>query len=231
VRGLEKQLGRIARKSVVKVLEAEKTRINVTKDNLHEYLGPPVFRRKMPMHGVGIVTGLAWTPLGGVTLDVEATRVHTKNRGFKLTGQLGNVMRESAEIAYSYVTSNLEQFEGDPEFFDLAFVHLHVPEGATPKDGPSAGITMATALLSLARNQQVSRPIAMTGELTLTGKVLAVGGIREKLVAVKRVGIDEAILPEANRGDYEDLPEYIRQGLNIHFADDYRDVADIVFAD
>jgi ATP-dependent Lon protease len=229
VRNLEKQLGRIARKSVVKILREAETPIRITKRNLEEYLGPPQYKRTAPFSGIGIVTGLAWTPLGGATLDIEATRVHTLNRGFTLTGQLGDVMRESAEIAYSYIASNLAKFKGDVEFFDKAYVHLHVPEGATPKDGPSAGITMATALLSLARNQKVNRPIAMTGELTLTGRVLAVGGIREKLVAVKRAGISEAILPAANRGDYEELPEYIQRGLTVHFAARYEDVAAIVF--
>ena len=230
VRNLEKQLGRIARKSVIKILADKKTQLKVNRSNLEEYLGPPLFKRKTPLRGIGIVTGLAWTPLGGVTLDIEATRVHTMNRGFQLTGQLGEVMRESAEIAYSYISSNLAKFKGDPKFFDQAYVHLHVPEGATPKDGPSAGITMATALLSLARDQKINRPMAMTGELTLTGRVLPVGGIREKLIAVKRAGISEVILPDANRGDYGELPEHIQQGLNIHFATRYEDVADIVFA-
>jgi ATP-dependent Lon protease len=162
--------------------------------------------------------------MGGATLEIEATRVHTKNRGFKLTGQLGDVMRESAEIAYSYVSSHLGEYDGDPAFFDEAYVHLHVPEGATPKDGPSAGITMATALLSLARNEELARPLAMTGELTLTGRVLPVGGIREKLIAAKRVGIREALLPEANRGDYDELPEYIRRGIKVQFVGHFSEV-------
>jgi ATP-dependent Lon protease len=167
--------------------------------------------------------------MGGATLEIEATRVHTKNRGFRLTGQLGEVMRESAEIAYSYVSSHLGDYAGDPAFFDEAYVHLHVPEGATPKDGPSAGITMATALLSLARNESLARPLAMTGELTLTGRVLPVGGIREKLIAAKRVGIREALLPEANRPDYEELPDYIRRGLEVHFVAHFDEVVAAAF--
>ena len=181
------------------------------------------------MTGVGVVTGLAWTAMGGVTLNVEATRVHTKNRGFKLTGRLGEVMQESANIAYSYVSAHLEEYQADPKFFDEAFVHLHVPEGATPKDGPSAGITMATALLSLARGQQPDRLLAMTGELTLTGLGLPVGGIREKVIAARRVGIHELILPEANRSDVEELPDHIKEGLIIHFVERLRQVVDTVF--
>ncbi len=167
--------------------------------------------------------------MGGATLNIEATRVHTKNRGFKLTGKLGEVMQESANIAYSYISAHLEEYQADPKFFDEAFVHLHVPEGATPKDGPSAGITMATALLSLARGQQPSQPLAMTGELTLTGLVLPVGGIREKVIAARRVGIHEIILPEGCRGDAEELPEHIREGLTLHFVERFRQVVDLVF--
>ncbi len=229
VRNLEKQLGRIARKVVVQVLQDPKSKTKVTPDNLVQFLGQAVFRKQTPQRGIGIVTGLAWTALGGVTLDVEATRVHNKGRGFKLTGQLGEVMRESAEIAYSYVTSHLEEFGADPTFFDNAFVHIHVPEGATPKDGPSAGITMATALLSVARGKQITRPVAMTGELTLTGRVLPIGGVREKIVAAKRNGIKEVILPADNAGDFDELPEYIQKGITANFASDYSDVAAIVF--
>jgi ATP-dependent Lon protease len=229
VRNLEKQLSRIARKAALRVLADPATKVRVGPAEIKEYLGNPVFRRQTPQEGVGVVTGLAWTPLGGATLDIEATRVHTKNRGFRLTGQLGEVMRESAEIAYSYISSHLTEFGGDPAFFDEAYVHLHVPEGATPKDGPSAGVTMATALLSLARNEALARPYAMTGELTLTGRVLPVGGIREKLIAAKRNAVRAAILPAANRGDYDELPDYIRRGIAVEFVDHYAEVAALVF--
>lgn len=138
-------------------------------------------------------------------------------------------MRESADIAYSYIASHLKDFEGDPKFFDEAFVHLHVPEGATPKDGPSAGITMATALLSLARKQKIARVLAMTGELTLTGQVFPVGGIREKVIAARRNKVMELIVPEKNRRDLEELPGYLREGLTVQFARNYRDVYRIVF--
>ena len=213
----------------METLRKDSKPISVTGKNLQEFLGAPIFRKQVPQRGVGIVTGLAWTAMGGVTLDVEATLVHTKNRGFKLTGQLGEVMRESAEIAYSYIASKLARFDGNPEFFDQAFVHLHVPEGATPKDGPSAGITMATALLSLARDQKLRGQVAMTGEITLTGRVLAVGGIREKIIAARRSGIKEIILPEAVRGEFEELPEYVHKGMTINFVSQYEEVAALVF--
>jgi ATP-dependent Lon protease len=189
----------------------------------------PPFRKERLLEGVGIVTGLAWTSMGGATLPIEATRIHTLNRGFKLTGKLGEVMKESAEIAYSYISSHLKKYKGDPTFFDQAFVHLHVPEGATPKDGPSAGISMASALLSLARNQAPKKDVAMTGELTLTGQVLAIGGVREKVIAARRQKIFELILPEANRGDFEELPDYLKEGLTVHFASRYADVAKVLF--
>ena len=189
-----------------------------------------MFRQQVPERGIGIVTGLAWTAMGGATLDIEATRVHGISRGLKLTGQLGEVMRESAEIAYSYVAAHLVDYGANPEFFDTASIHLHVPEGATPKDGPSAGITMATALLSLARGKPMKRPLAMTGEMTLTGRVLAVGGIREKIIAARRAGVREIVLPDTVRGEFDELPDYIRAGLRFHFVSNFSEVARIAFA-
>ena len=229
VRQLEKQLGKLVRKAVVKLLDDPESKIRIGAKDLEEAFGMPVFRNERVLAGTGVITGLAWTSMGGATLPIEATRIHTLNRGFKLTGQLGEVMKESAEIAYSYVSSHLKQFGGDPTFFDQAFVHLHVPEGATPKDGPSAGITMASALLSLARNQAPKKGVAMTGELTLTGQVLPIGGVREKVIAARRQKIHELILPEANRGSYEELPDYLKEGLTVHFAKRYSDVAKVLF--
>lgn len=231
VRNLEKQLGRVVRKAAMRLVSGEKGPIKVGPKTLIEYLGKPFFGKEKLLSGVGVVTGLAWTPMGGATLSIEATQVHSLNRGFKLTGKLGDVMRESAEIAYSYISSHLKQFDGKVEFFESAFIHLHVPEGATPKDGPSAGVTMATALLSLARNQRIKRPLAMTGELTLTGSVYPVGGIREKVIAARRAGVMELLLPDANRGDFEDLPAHIRKGMTAHFIKHYREVVPIVFGD
>ncbi|MDX1605538.1 MAG: endopeptidase La, partial [Candidatus Competibacterales bacterium] len=229
VRNLEKQLGRILRKAAVRIVSGDDSRIRVGVKDLEHYLGKPSFRNERPVGGIGVVTGLAWTALGGATLDVEATLVHSKNRGFKLTGRLGDVMQESATIAYSYVAAHLADYKASPAFFDESYIHLHVPEGATPKDGPSAGITMATALLSLARGEKIARPLAMTGELTLTGRVLAVGGIREKVIAARRNKIMELIMPEANRGDYDELPDYLRQGMKIHFVGHLREVVKYVF--
>ena len=223
VRNLEKQLNKIIRKAAVKLLAGEK-KLSISGKNLTDFLGQPYFQTEKTQRGVGVVTGLAWTAMGGATLSIEANQVHSKQRGFKLTGQLGDVMKESAELAYSYVASNLSQFSLNPEQLDEAFLHLHVPEGATPKDGPSAGVTMATALLSLLMKKRVPRKVAMTGELTLTGQVLAVGGIREKVIAARRVGIKEVILPEACRRDFDELPDYLKQGLTVHFAEQYSDV-------
>ena len=231
VRGLDKQLGKIVRKAAVRIARGEKRAIRIGNNNLESILGAPVFRPERAQRGVGVITGLAWTSLGGVTLTIESTLIHSDARGFKQTGQLGDVMRESAEIAYSYVCANLGRYGADGDFFDKAFVHLHVPEGATPKDGPSAGITMATALLSLARKQRIKRVLAMTGELTLTGQVLPVGGIREKVIAARRARIVELILPAANRGDFDELPAHIRAGMTVHFASSYADVFAVAFDD
>jgi len=229
VRQLEKQLGKLVRKAVVQLIDKPDVPIKLVPKDLEASLGMPVFRSEQVLSGKGVITGLAWTSMGGATLPIEATRIHTLNRGFKLTGQLGEVMKESAEIAYSYISSNLAQFGADSKFFDEAFVHLHVPEGATPKDGPSAGVTMASALLSLARDQAPKKGVAMTGELTLTGHVLPIGGVREKVIAARRQKIMELILPEPNRGNFEELPDYLKQGITVHFAKRFADVAKILF--
>lgn len=228
VRNLEKQLNKIVRKAAVQLLDGRRS-ISVSGKNLEDFLGMPYFRQETPQRGVGVVTGLAWTSLGGATLPVEASHVHNHGRGFRQTGQLGEVMRESSEIAYSYVSSHITEFGGNADWFKDAFVHLHVPEGATPKDGPSAGITMATALISLASGRPIKRKLAMTGELTLTGQVLPVGGIREKVIAARRAGIRELVLPEANRRDYNELPEHLRARMTVHFASHYQAVYDAVF--
>ncbi|TBR38304.1 endopeptidase La [Marinomonas agarivorans] len=230
VRGLDKLLQKVLRKSVVQLMTGEKATIKVGIKDVETLLGAPYFKAEKSVRGVGVVNGLAWTSMGGATLSIEANRVHELSRGFKLTGQLGDVMKESAEIAYSYVASHCKAYQLNPTFFDKSWVHLHVPEGATPKDGPSAGVTMATALISLARNKPINRPLAMTGELTLTGNVLAVGGIKEKVIAAKRTKVFEVILPEANRRDYDELPDSIKQGMTVHFASQYTDVEKVVFA-
>ena len=229
VRNLEKQLAKIVRKSVVELLNEGDKNISVKASSLEHYLGSPQFRKEKNLSGVGIVTGLAWTSLGGATLPIEASVIHQQGRSFKLTGQLGDVMKESAELAYSFVSSHLHELNARAEFYDKAAVHLHVPEGATPKDGPSAGVTMASALLSLALNRAPLKGFAMTGELTLTGHVLAIGGVREKVIEAKRLGIHQIIVPEANRGDVDELPEYVKEGVNFHFASHFRDIAKLLF--
>jgi ATP-dependent Lon protease len=228
VRRLEKQLGKIVRKVAVRMLEGEETPIDIRESDLKEYLGSAVFRDERKLSGPGVVTGLAWTAMGGATLSIEAARTHSFTRGFKLTGKLGDVMKESAEIAYGYLLGHAFELGADPAYFEKAFIHIHVPAGATPKDGPSAGVTMTSALLSLARNQPVRR-IAMTGEITLTGEVFPVGGIREKLIAARRAGIREIILPDDNRGDFEEVPEHVRKGLTVHFASRYPDLLPLLF--
>ncbi|MEN8210229.1 MAG: endopeptidase La [Thermodesulfobacteriota bacterium] len=231
VRNIEKLLNKIIRKSIVTILKEKKKKIHINIKSLEELLGPPIFKKEEQMSGIGVVTGLAWTQLGGAILPIEAVRVHEKNPGFKLTGKLGEVMQESASIAYSYVRANLASFKIDKKYFDNAFIHIHVPEGATPKDGPSAGVTIVSALVSLARAKAVNRPLAMTGEITLTGKVLTVGGIKEKIIAARRSGIKEIILPEGCIPDFKKLPEHIRNGITFHFAKTYKDVFKIVFND
>ncbi len=220
VRSLENVIKKIARKAALELSEDSKKRITVTPKSVETYLGKPVYMAEdLADHVPGVVTGLAWTSLGGATLQVEATAVASQRKGFKQTGQLGDVMIESSEIAYSYVMARLEDWAVDPAFFDKHFVHLHVPAGSIPKDGPSAGITMATALVSLIRGKPAKPGLAMTGELTLTGRVLPIGGVKEKVIAARRAGLKSLIFPEGNRKDYEELPPYLKKGLRVEFAD------------
>lgn len=228
VRGLEKLLHRVLRKSIVKLLGKTKS-VSISNRNLVDYVGEPPFRVEKQLGGVGVITGLAWTAMGGATLPIEATRVHSRDRGLQLTGQLGKVMNESAKIAHSFVTTQSVKYGIDEDWFLTNSLHLHVPEGATPKDGPSAGISMTSALLSLALNKSVKKSFAMTGEITLTGEVLPVGGIREKLIAARRLGIKDVILPEGNRRDVSELPKHIVADLKIHHASDYDQVFSVLF--
>ena len=231
VRGLENHIKKICRKAAKQIVEKKNTRVTVTVKDLKEFLGKRLFSETDPFKKprVGVVMGLAWTSMGGSTLYVEATRVEAKNPGFKQTGQLGSVMIESSEIAYTYVRSLLT---GDPkarEFFEKNFIHLHVPAGATPKDGPSAGITMATALYSLAKDKPIRSHYAMTGELSLTGFVLPIGGLKEKTIAAKRAGVVDLIFPQENKKDFEELPAHIRKGLKPHFVQTFKDVVQLCF--
>ncbi len=229
VRKLEKALARLVRKAVVKILKDGKRPVEIPAGKIEEYLGQPIYEAEQLEQGIGIVTGLAWTPLGGATLPVEATLVHNRRSGFQLTGQLGKVMQESANIAYSYVRGNAERYGIPADWFDDAYLHLHVPAGATPKDGPSAGVTIGSALVSLATGKAPRAGFAMTGELTLTGRVYPVGGIREKLLAAKRQKIRHVILPAANERDWVEVPDHIRRGIQAHFAETFGDVAALIF--
>jgi ATP-dependent Lon protease len=168
--------------------------------------------------------------MGGATLQIEAAAMTSKSKGFKQTGQLGSVMVESSEIAYSYVMAHLGKYGAKDDFFDTHFVHLHVPAGATPKDGPSAGVTMTTALISMITGKPVLKKLAMTGELTLTGRVLPIGGVKEKTIAARRSGIRTIIFPEGNRKDFDELPPHLKKGLKAHFVHDYDDVYAVAFS-
>ncbi len=231
VRSTENNIRKIMRKSARKLAEDEESTIHITVNNLEEFLGKPVFtaetlyKKSIP----GVVMGLAWTSLGGATLYIEATSTPSKNKGFKQTGQLGDVMKESTEIAYTYISSMVKEYGIKEDFFDKHFIHLHVPAGATPKDGPSAGITMATALYSLAVNKPIKKNIAMTGELTITGKVLPIGGVKEKTIAAKRAKVKRIILPLENKKDFDELPEHIKAGMDVQFVNYFDDILKYVY--
>ena len=231
VRGLENQITQICRKAAKRIVEDPATRISVSKQDLKKLLGRRIFSETDPFTKprVGVVMGLAWTSMGGSTLHIEATRVAAKAPGFKQTGQLGSVMVESSEIAYTYVRSFLNDNAKAVDFFEKNFIHLHVPAGATPKDGPSAGVTMATALYSLAKGRPIRAHYAMTGELTLTGFVLPIGGVKEKTIAAKRAGVVDLIFPKENRKDFDELPKAIRKGIKPHFVKSFKDVIALCF--
>ncbi|WP_068466855.1 endopeptidase La [Candidatus Protochlamydia phocaeensis] len=254
VRNLENLIKKILRKIAVRIVreqqEFEKTQAkkkrgaksktplklppvkhSITPLNLKDYLGKPVFTsdRFYERTPVGVCMGLAWTAMGGATLYIESIKVAAEKTGMKLTGQAGEVMKESAEIAWSYLHSAIHKYAPGYTFFEKSQVHIHIPEGATPKDGPSAGITMVTSLLSLLLDTPVLDNLGMTGELTLTGRILPIGGVKEKMVAARRSGLKVLIFPKDNLRDYEELPEYIRKGLVMHFVEHYDEVFKIAF--
>ncbi len=228
VRELERQIGKICRKTAKKILEGETEKCRVNTKNLSEFLG----KRKYHINDankkadVGIVRGLAWTQVGGDTLEVEVNTMPGEGK-LKLTGKLGDVMKESAQIALSYIRSLLPKEE---EFFKTHDFHLHVPEGAVPKDGPSAGVTMALALYSAITNEKVRADVAMTGEITLRGRVLPIGGLKEKLLAAKMAGIKTVFVPKENRPDVDELEEEITEGLEIVFAEGFKDILKLALA-
>ncbi len=227
VRMLEREIGRAARKVVIRIAEGEKDKVVLDEPLTRQLLGKPRFgyhtelqdRTDLP----GVATGLAWTPVGGDVLFVEATRM-PGGKGFQYTGQLGEVMQESARLALSYIRSKASDLGVDENFFEKNDIHLHVPAGAVPKDGPSAGITMAVALASLLTGRPSRSNVAMTGEITLRGKVLPVGGIKDKVLAAHRLGIDTVILPSKNERDLDDIPEEVRDTLTFIFVDNVDEV-------
>lgn len=254
VRGLENQVKKILRKVATKVVRGHKTDPRgprskakkavsktggnrktychkITAYNIVDFLGKPIFTsdRYYDRNPVGVVTGLAWTALGGATLYIEAIKVAGEKTMMKLTGQAGDVMKESSEIAWSYLHSNVHHFAPEYTFFEKCQVHIHIPEGATPKDGPSAGITMVTSLLSLLMDCPIIEDLGMTGEITLTGRVLPIGGVREKVVAARRSGLKTLIFPRENERDYEELPDFLKKGLTVYFVEHYSEVFRIAF--
>ncbi|HKG81205.1 MAG TPA: S16 family serine protease, partial [Pyrinomonadaceae bacterium] len=227
VRQMERNIGSVARKVALKVAQAQAETVTVTAAEIREYLGPPRFypeqaRKELP---AGVATGMAWTEMGGEVLFIEATLL-PGGRGLTITGQLGEVMQESARAAQSYLWSHAAEFGIDPEIFKDYGVHLHVPAGAIPKDGPSAGVTITSALASLYTGRRVRPDTSMTGEITLSGLVFPIGGVKEKVLAAHRAGIRRIILPSRNEADIEDIPEDVRNELQIIFVSRIGEVLD-----
>jgi ATP-dependent Lon protease len=243
VRTLENNIKKILRKLALEIVrhkevpakkrkvEKPKSSYIITPQELQKYVGKPLFHsdRIYETTPIGVCSGLAWTSMGGASLYVESIKIPADKTEMKLTGQAGQVMKESSEIAWSYLHSAVHKYAPGSHFFEKSQVHIHIPEGATPKDGPSAGVTMVTSLISLLRGEPVADDLCMTGELTLTGKVLPIGGVKEKLVAAKRSGLKIVIFPKDNLRDIEELPEYVKTGMTIHFVDHYDEVFTIAF--
>ncbi len=228
VRQLERLLGSIIRKAIKQILIKKQDLVKITKDNLKDFLGKPLFKNNQvsKIDMVGVVTGLAYTQAGGDTLEVEATYYEGKEN-LILTGNLGDVMKESAMAAVSYVKTNAKRLGISKETLENNAFHIHVPEGAIPKDGPSAGVTIATALISVLANRKVNRYVGMTGEITLNGRVLPIGGLKEKAIAAARSGLKEIVIPQENEKDVDDIPKEVRDKLTIHYATQLDDVLKI----
>ena len=225
VRNLEREVANVLRKVARDLVESDIEKIKVNRKKVGEYLGAPRFHSELAERTTkpGVVTGLAWTAAGGDILFVESTLMNGKGK-LTLTGQLGDVMKESATAALTFVRANANEFDIDPEFNENSDIHVHVPAGAIPKDGPSAGVSMVTSLVSLLKGIPVKEKVAMTGEITLRGNVLPIGGVKEKVTAAHRSGIKEIILPNHNRKDLEDVPEHVAKDLTFHFAKEIKDV-------
>ncbi|CAN9500860.1 unnamed protein product [Ophioblennius macclurei] len=235
VRNLQKQLDKVLRKVAFSIVSGKQTSVSVTPENLPDFVGKPVFTsdRLYDRTPPGVVMGLAWTAMGGSTLFIETSLRRPagpkEDGSLELTGQLGDVMKESARIAFTFSRTFLMLLQPENNFLLHSHLHLHVPEGATPKDGPSAGCAIVTALVSLATGQPVRQDAAMTGEVSLTGKILPVGGIKEKTIAARRAGISCLLLPAQNRKDFGDLAHYVTEGLEVHFVDHYDQVYPVLF--
>jgi len=232
VRELEREIAKICRVSAKEIVEEKKDQVSVTSKNLEKYLGMHRFSYEKIKNRkeVGLVNGLAWTSVGGETLEIEVVVVKGSGK-VAITGQLGDVMQESAKAAVSYIRSRVDELGIEEDFYEKKDIHLHVPEGAVPKDGPSAGITMTTALISALTKKPVPQNLAMTGEITLRGRVLPIGGLREKLTAAHRAGITQIILPRENEKDLEEVPKTVVQALDIHPVETMEEVTSLVFGD
>jgi len=228
VRNLEREVANVLRKVARELVESKTEKFKITKKQVGEYLGAPRFHSELAERTTkpGVVTGLAWTAAGGDILFVESTRMNGKGK-LTLTGQLGDIMKESATAALTFVRAHATDYGIDPEFNDTSDIHIHVPAGAIPKDGPSAGVSMVTSLVSILCGIPVKAKLAMTGEITLRGNVLPIGGVKEKVTAAHRSGIKEVILPDHNRKDLEDVPEHVAKDLTFHFAKEIKDVLSI----
>lgn len=226
VRNLKREISGLFRKVARDVIDKDAKSASITVKNLESYLGHPKFRpekMKKAVSKVGVVNGLAWTAVGGMTLEVQGVQIPGKG-SLSLTGTLGNVMKESAMVAFTYLKANFDKFNVEPTVLDKKDIHLHFPEGATPKDGPSAGTAITTTILSVLTGRKVKQTFAMTGEITITGEVLPVGGIKEKVIGAHRAGIKNIILPEDNKVDVEEIPEEVMKDIKIYFASTYDDV-------
>ncbi|MGB9591684.1 MAG: S16 family serine protease, partial [Candidatus Kryptoniota bacterium] len=227
VRNLERKIADICRGVAKEVVEGNDKKFTIDRQAVVKYLGNQKFYPEISerINKPGIATGLAWTPVGGDILFIEATKMKGKG-GLILTGQLGDVMKESAQAAMSYIASNAEDLGIEPDFRSKYDIHVHVPAGAVPKDGPSAGVTMLTALVSLLTNRLVRKDLAMTGEITLRGAVLPIGGVKEKVIAAVRAGIKTVILPERNKLDVDEVPINVREQVNFKFVNEMKEVLD-----
>ena len=234
VRGLEKQIDKLFRKTALKVAKGEiKDKLVMNESYIEELLGKPLFNRDIYQGNefAGVVTGLAWTSVGGEILFIETSLSKGKAAKLTLTGNLGDVMKESAMLALEYIKAHAGELDIDNRIFDNYNIHIHVPEGAVPKDGPSAGVTIATSIASILTQRKVRKNLAMTGEITLRGKVLPVGGIKEKILAAKRAGITEIVICQDNRKDIEEIPQMYLTGLTFHYVETIADVLDFALLD